>query len=84
MAKAPLLRDLLKQRDALNKEIFEALKREYPIGAAAWWRHGVHEQQGRVIDHWEGYHDPMIQVENVKSGKKRHLTAAAVVYYEDR
>lgn len=77
------MRFLLKQRAKLNKEIFEALKREYPLGSVVHWKHGVHEQRGRVVDHWEGYEDPMVQVENVNTGNKRRLTATSIIWYED-
>ncbi|SRR5258706_5512598 len=87
MKKAPRkpleMRFLLKQREKLNKEIFEAMKREYPLGSIVGWRHGVHRQDGRVVDHWQGYDDAMVQVENVNSGKKHRLTATAIIWYED-
>lgn len=77
------MRFLMKSRDKLNKEIFEALKREYPVGAAVYWKHGVHEQQGRVLEHWEGFGEPMVLARNVNTGKTRKLTVTTIVWYED-
>lgn len=79
-AAAPTLRDLLIEQNKVESRIYRALKREYPIGSYVYWKHGLHEQRGRVLQHsadWCGSGGRLL-AENTRTGNRKWLDASAV------
>lgn len=75
------VRELLKQQDELEEKLRLAFQRAFPQGSIVSWRHGLHIQQGKVIEHSD--YGATLFANNVKSGARHRLTASAALWYLD-
>lgn len=70
---------LIEEREKLDVALGRALEREYPIDSLVYWRHGQHEQAGRVKEHW----GTRLRARNVNTGKYKDLEAWSI-YWEEK
>ena len=62
------LRDLLFQKNKLEKQVFEGMKSFAPIGSVRFLRRGGHLIRGQILGH-RGAADPCCKIKNIETGK---------------
>lgn len=62
------LRDLLVQKNKLEKQVFEGMKSFAPIGSVRFLRKGGHLIRGQILGH-RGAADPCCKIKNIETGK---------------